>query len=100
MKNIANVIAYVLPLALSFPVFAQEAGQKVVTVPDAVSNQTVCMNKEILVYTPPGVTPGKKVPLMIFLHGCGERGNDIMRAGKHGPLKIIKKAHPTKAYFV
>jgi predicted peptidase len=29
----------------------------------------------------------KKVPLILFLHGVGERGNDVWRANIHGPSK-------------
>ncbi|WP_339742105.1 prolyl oligopeptidase family serine peptidase [uncultured Rubinisphaera sp.] len=32
----------------------------------------------------------KKAPLMIFLHGMGERGNDLDQVLKHGPPKLIK----------
>ncbi len=37
--------------------------------------------------------PGPKSqrwPLMLFLHGMGERGTDVQRAGLHGPLKQVK----------
>jgi len=33
----------------------------------------------------------KKVPLMIFLHGAGERGSDINKVKVHGPPKIVEK---------
>jgi predicted peptidase len=29
-------------------------------------------------------------PLMLFLHGAGERGNDVQRVGIHGPLKHVR----------
>lgn len=28
-------------------------------------------------------------PLLIFLHGAGERGDDLSKLGKHGPLKLM-----------
>jgi predicted peptidase len=31
----------------------------------------------------------KKWPLVIFLHGAGERGNDLEQIKKHGPPKLI-----------
>lgn len=31
----------------------------------------------------------KKWPLLVFLHGAGERGDDLELLKKHGPLKII-----------
>ncbi len=33
--------------------------------------------------------PGKKWPLMLFLHGAGERGSDIEKVKLHGPPKLI-----------
>lgn len=41
-------------------------------------------------------TSGKKYPLMIFLHGLGERGNgttDLYKVATHGPPKHIKNGH-------
>ncbi len=33
---------------------------------------------------------GRAVPLMLFLHGAGERGEDLQLVAKHGPPKIVK----------
>jgi predicted peptidase len=43
-----------------------------------------------------GKDQGKKWPLMVFLHGAGERGTDINLVKKHGPPKIVgsKKDFP------
>ena len=30
-------------------------------------------------------------PLMLFLHGAGERGNDVTRVAAHGPLRLAKE---------
>ena len=35
-----------------------------------------------------GADPAKKWPLILFLHGAGERGNDVWLVAKHGPSKI------------
>jgi len=32
----------------------------------------------------------KKWPLMLFLHGAGERGDDLEKVKKHGPPKIVQ----------
>src|SRR5207237_821789 len=32
----------------------------------------------------------KRWPLIFFLHGAGERGNDIWKVAVHGPPKIVK----------
>lgn len=43
-----------------------------------------------LLYLPPEYgTENKKWPLVLFLHGAGERGNDLKLVTKHGPPKLI-----------
>lgn len=32
----------------------------------------------------------KKWPVVLFLHGAGERGSDVAKLYKHGPLKAVK----------
>jgi predicted peptidase len=33
----------------------------------------------------------QRLPLMMFLHGAGERGNDLKKVKVHGPPKIVEK---------
>lgn len=33
----------------------------------------------------------KEYPLMLFLHGAGERGNNLQKVAIHGPTKLIKQ---------
>lgn len=35
----------------------------------------------------------KKYPLLLFLHGAGERGDDVQLAATHGPLKYLREGH-------
>ncbi|MGE5672319.1 MAG: prolyl oligopeptidase family serine peptidase [Mycobacterium leprae] len=44
-----------------------------------------------LVYLPEGYgqEPAKRWPLILFLHGSGERGDDLALVRKHGPLKVV-----------
>ena len=46
-----------------------------------------------LLYLPEGYQdkPDAKWPLLIFLHGAGERGNDLNRVKVHGPPKLVEK---------
>lgn len=41
-------------------------------------------------YLPKNVPAGKKLPLVLFLHGAGERGTDNSSQLKHGVLSLIK----------
>jgi len=37
------------------------------------------------------VKSGKRWPLMLFLHGAGERGTNVQDVAVHGPLKLAKQ---------
>lgn len=51
---------------------------------------------EYLLALPQGYDPAaeKKWPLLIFLHGSGERGSDIWLVAKHGPPKLLRRETP------
>ncbi|WP_456407685.1 carboxylesterase family protein [Caldithrix abyssi] len=52
--------------------------------------KTVEMN--YLLYLPQDFEKeSKKWPLMIFLHGAGERGNDLELVKRHGPPKLVEQ---------
>jgi predicted peptidase len=45
-----------------------------------------------LLYLPDGYGDnGKRWPLMMFLHGAGERGDDLDLVKKHGPPKLVSQ---------
>ncbi|MGI6265210.1 MAG: phospholipase [Acutalibacteraceae bacterium] len=46
-----------------------------------------------LVYTPEEYDdqPDKRWPLVIFLHGAGERGTDLKAVRRHGPLREVER---------
>ncbi len=50
---------------------------------------------EYLLYLPPGydADPSAAWPLMVFLHGAGERGTDIGMVAAHGPPLLIDQGH-------
>lgn len=47
---------------------------------------------DYLLFTPKGYEEDKKKkwPLMIFLHGAGERGTNVAKVSVHGPPKVVK----------
>lgn len=50
------------------------------------------VNMNYLLYLPDEyVKDGTKFPLVLFLHGSGERGNDVKKVEKHGPPKLISQ---------
>src|SRR5688572_19456421 len=48
---------------------------------------------EYLLFLPKGYADdkSKQWPLMLFLHGAGERGSDLAKVTVHGPPKIVKQ---------
>jgi predicted peptidase len=54
---------------------------------------TKTLTSDYLVFLPKDYDGKKQLPLMFFLHGAGERGDDVWRADIHGPSKYIA-AHP------
>jgi len=48
---------------------------------------------EYLLYLPKGYAndKSKQWPLMLFLHGAGERGSDLAKVTVHGPPKLVKQ---------
>jgi predicted peptidase len=63
--------------------------------PPFLADQTQTMNYWL--FLPSDYKPNmpKKYPLLLFLHGSGERGNDIEKVKIHGPPKLL--ADPEKA---
>ncbi len=54
----------------------------------------VPVTMDYLVYTPPGYEARDKWPLLLFLHGAGERGDDLELVKVHGPPKLIEQGQP------
>lgn len=48
---------------------------------------------QYLLYLPPDYAskPKERWPLMLFLHGAGERGRDVQRAAIHGPMSLAQQ---------
>lgn len=44
-----------------------------------------------LLYLPKNYNNKNRFPLLMFLHGAGERGNDLELVKKHGPPKLIEE---------
>jgi predicted peptidase len=52
-------------------------------------DRTVKVTMKYLLYLPKEYEQKPSWPLMLFLHGAGERGNDLNVVKKHGPPKLI-----------
>ena len=82
--------AFSLPLvAADQPEGSQHESQIKVTVTEGGAEREAALR--FLIYLPKGYTSQettKKWPLLLFLHGAGERGDDLSLVKKHGPPKL------------
>src|SRR5205823_5442534 len=74
----------------------------------AAENQTVhsfertltkLASYKYLLALPDGYAAGaeKRWPLILFLHGSGERGDDVWPVARHGPPKLLRSERDTPA---
>jgi len=96
-------ISITLTLALSAAApFAQENPDDSMQKPQKFERTiTRTLHADYLLFTPKGYkTAGeKKWPLILFLHGAGERGSDLQKVAVHGPPRIVK-AKPEFPFIV
>ena len=90
MKRI-SVCGLLLTAALAAPIFAaaQTPGSQSPVKFEKVVVKTLKAN--YLLYLPKdyGKEAGKKWPVMFFLHGSGESGDDVEKVKMHGPPKLV-----------
>ena len=85
-KNWQLVLLLVATLAGSSQVFAEE-NQKAMETKIQITE-----DMDYLLYLPEGYgKEEKKWPLLIFLHGLGESGDDLEKVKTHGPPKLIEE---------
>ena len=90
MKRIQFPVAIGLAVLL-VPMFAkaadEQSGQQAKTFEKQIS-----VKLDYLLFLPEGYSndSDKKWPLMLFLHGAGERGSDVNKVKVHGPPKIVQ----------
>lgn len=53
-------------------------------------NTTIPVKMKYLLYLPENYDEKEKWPLVLFLHGAGERGDDLDLVTVHGPPKLVK----------
>jgi predicted peptidase len=54
-------------------------------------DRTIQVKLQYLLYLPKDYDAKESVPLMLFLHGAGERGDDLQVVKKNGPPKLIEE---------
>lgn len=86
---ISGVIAQLLPDLVRIWAERPQAGQQtpartVVTDKDGIHSEI-----QYLIYLPCEYFSGRSWPLLLFLHGSGQCGNDVQQVAKHGPPALI-----------
>jgi len=85
-----------LTLCLLIPALGNAAqppgGEPPVSSPQSVEKLTAKadVSLDYLLYLPEDYEAQKNWPLVIFLHGSGERGSDLKKVKVHGPPKLIE----------
>jgi len=87
MKTVSNNFILLLLLATSTNfTLCQQTEQKLQT--DILTQFEI----DYLIYLPDGYTESSNEwPLLLFLHGVGERGNDLSIVKRNGPPKLIEE---------
>ena len=83
---VASLALFIAPALAAADVYPALAGQHAHQMKKQVE-----VTVDYLLYVPPGyrLKEEKKWPLILFLHGAGERGNDVNLVAKHGPPKLL-----------
>jgi predicted peptidase len=81
-------------LCLVGGLFGQDKPQDKLVTPHLFESR-VTLRADYLLFLPKGYEPGadKRWPLILFLHGAGERGTNVWQVDIHGPTKYIAE-HP------
>jgi predicted peptidase len=81
-------------LSLNAPLYAQNKPQDKLLTPHSFERR-VTLHADYLLFLPKGYDPSadKRWPLILFLHGAGERGTNVWQVDVHGPANYIAD-HP------
>ena len=83
------------PDAPAAPSKAPEPGRQISTVKQVTLRGGRKADVNYLLSFPDNYAGAKKLPLLIFLHGMGERGDNLNLVKKHGPPKLVKDKNAT-----
>ena len=91
MKTVTSRLP-AIAMALALPMIPAHAQDTVQQVKSFEKTITKTVSANYLLFLPKGYDAkgAKKWPLMLFLHGAGERGTDLWKVAVHGPPKIVK----------
>lgn len=93
MRNAISLLATAALFSFAGSAVAQDPAPDSVQKPKSFERRiTTTVGAEYLLFLPKDydATASKKWPLILFLHGAGERGTNVWKVAVHGPPKIVK----------
>lgn len=86
-RNLIHSLGLMLAAIVVAPAMAED---KPGSQQPATLDKQVPVKLDYLLYLPEDYEQEEEWPLVLFLHGAGERGHDLELVKKHGPPKMIK----------
>lgn len=83
-------VTVILLVFVCMPVAQAEVNEQSGKQQPAELNTSIPVKMDYLVYLPKDYEQKEKWPLLLFLHGAGERGADLDLVTIHGPPKLVK----------
>src|SRR4029079_15979737 len=90
-KSTAGVLTLLCSLFAGNAICAADADAVRPTQRASVLDVQLHVSLKYLLYLPPDDDQHEKWPLLLFLHGGGERGDDLNLVKRHGPAKLIEQ---------
>lgn len=89
MRTVRNTAAALILLLIPLSASAQSGTQSAMQLEKEI---TTTLGGDYLLYLPEGYEESTdEWPLLLFLHGAGERGDDLEMVKRHGPPKLIEE---------
>jgi predicted peptidase len=94
--SVVRFASLIAALGLGHPAWGAEAAQSVHAF---TQSRTQTFAYRYLLALPSGYEGGgdTRWPLLLFLHGAGERGDDVWSVARHGPPKLLRSEGSTPA---
>lgn len=90
LRSLGALAAVVLALDVTAQNVKPDAAQQVRQFTRQITRE---VNLDYLLFVPKAAAaePGRKWPLLLFLHGAGERGTNVWAVATHGPPKLVRE---------
>ncbi|MDI7773842.1 dienelactone hydrolase family protein [Asticcacaulis sp. EMRT-3] len=101
--NCRRAVSYLLPLLLAMSLNACVSIPKILYDTSQTRPLSLTLKdgtvQRYMEYVPPSARPGKKLPLIVFLHGSGEAGDDTYAVLANGPWHYAD-SHPDFPFII